>query len=580
MKTIKFILAVLISLAVVACGGGGGGGAASGGGTTTGTTVAGTAATGLPMANATLVFKGKNGQQVTATTSATGTYSLSTGSLTSPYLVQVTTSATTPNYPAGTKFYSVSADAAPSVVNITPLTDLVVRSWYQVQSTPVTADAAFADPVANPPPEPGVVAVIENVVRQIVGNLLNSNGVDPATLNLISTPFVADGTGVDAALDAIQVNAASGTVATSTLTTTVTATSGVISTTATAVSGVASTSTSVPVPTNAQASVVTGIQTAMDTFAAAGNTQLADTDILPYLDANTMDGGFNRAQTAVEFASTGRAQTAGDTTSMKVLSLDSVAGSVAHVTALYTKTTNGVAGAMLVPFAFVQQASGQWLLAGDMQIAQAQIRTEGNLVGGNVNMLQPAFGGTTLTGVPTVSGPGFSSTPFVLGGTRIDPFIAKPGGATTTVTYDTYNFPASAVPAVAGSSYTLSLPTAASTVTYSYTLRATTTDTPSITSPGAGTGLGAGGANLGSPITVNWTLPSTFTVIGVQFDPQVQNGTAKCLPAGYPQLLPATATSGNVTLPATCNGGAVTGAFVSVAAYGANGEVARDFILF
>lgn len=52
-------LAMVIAMLFVACGGGSGGGAASGGGTTTGTTVAGTAATGLPMANASLVFKGK-----------------------------------------------------------------------------------------------------------------------------------------------------------------------------------------------------------------------------------------------------------------------------------------------------------------------------------------------------------------------------------------------------------------------------------------------------------------------------------------------------------------------------------------
>lgn len=569
MRAIKFLLATFFSIAIASCGSGGGGAVTSGNG---GGTLSGTAATGLPMANASLVFKGKNGQQVTATTSPTGAYSISTGSLTSPYLVKVTTAAATPNYPAGSVFYSVSADAAPSVVNITPLTDLVVRSWYQVQTPPVTADAAFADPVANPPPEPGVVTVIENVVRQIVGNLLNSNGVDPATLNLISTPFVADGTGVDAALDAIQVNAASGTVAVGALTTTITAASGVISTTA--VSGVASTSTSVPVPTNAQASVVTGIQTAMDAFAAAFNakgTLLTDTDILPYLDANAMEGGSTRAQTAVMFADR-RAKQAGDTLSMKVVSLDSVANGIAHVTLLWTQTTNGAPGASLVPLAFVQQTNGQWLLAGDMQIAEAGVYTLGTGLQSYVNMLQDTSGGTPLTDVPTISGPGLANnTPMPLYGTRINSLVAQPGAAPMVVTYDTYGFNTTASVA-AGNIYTVSLPTVAGPVSYNYTIGATTNETISITNLAAG--LGAGGANLGSQITVNWTLPTTFTVIGVQFDPQVHSGTVTCYPVGYPQLLPATATSGTVTLPAMCNGVAVTSAMVGVKAYGAQGQSA------
>lgn len=470
-------------------------------------------------------------------------------------------------------FYSVSADAAPSVVNVTPLTDLVVRSWYQAQVSPVTADAAFANPVANPPPEPGVVTVIENVVRQIVGNLLNSNGVNPATLNLISTPFVANGAGVDAALDAIQVNAASGTVATGTLTTTLTATNGAISTTA--VSGVASTSTSVTVPTNAQAAAITGIQSAMDAFSAAVNakgTQLADTDILPLLDVNAMMGGLSRAQTAVAFATVMRAQNTGDTFSGKVLSLDGLAGSVAHVSTLGTTTTNGITGSDINPMVFVQQANGQWLLAGNMQIAQAGVTTLGTGLYGYVNMLQG--GGTTLSGVPTISGPGLTSTSMSLYGSKIESFMAKPGGATTSVTRDVYQ--TTTAPVAAGNIYTISLPTAAGTVSYIDRIGATTTDTVSITNLTAG----LANAKLGSLLTVNWTLPTTFTVIGVQFDPHVRNGTVTCYSVGYPQLLPATATSGTVTLPATCNGGAVTSAYVGVKAYGAQGQSAYGEFTF
>lgn len=583
MRTIKLLLAVLFSVALASCGGGGG--TTTGGGTPAGSTVTGTAATGLPVANASLVFKGANGQQVTATTSATGAYSLSTGSLTSPYFVKVTTAAATLNYPAGSVFYSVSADAAPSVVNVTPLTDLVVRSWYQVQPTPVTADVAFANPVANPPPAPGVVTVIENVVRQIVGNLLNSNGVNPATLNLISTPFVANGAGVDAALDATQVNAASGIVMTGALTTTITAASGVISTTA--VSGVNSTSTSVPIPTNANASVVTGIQTGLDTFAAAVNakgTQLADTDILPFLDANNaMIGGFTPAETAAEYAGTMRVQTAGDTVSMKVVSLDSVAGNVAHVTVLFTKTTNGKPGTQPVQFALVQQANGQWLDARDMRFADVDgsviTSTYAGSVGTNqtninidVAALLPPGGATLtgiLTGIPTVSGPGLSSTPLIAGGTNTASYIAKPGAAPVNVTYDTFHFPTNILPPLAaGNVYTVSLPTATSSVSSTVTSNAVTTEAISI----GGLTIGLSNAKLGTPLTFSWTLPTTFTVIGVALEGNSTNGANRCGIINGSVLLPATATSGTVTLPATCGGVAATGAWVAVDIYGAHGE--------
>jgi hypothetical protein len=595
MKQFSVQLGVVALLLVGLSGCGGGGGTTTGGGTPAGSTVTGTAATGLPVANATLVFKGKNGQQVTATTSATGAYILSTGSLTSPYFVKVTTAAATPNYPAGSVFYSVSADAAPSVVNVTPLTDLVVRSWYQAQPTPVTADAAFANPVANPPPEPGVVTVIENVVRQIVGNLLNANGVNPATLNLISTPFAANGAGVDAALDATQVNAASGIVTTGALTTTITAASGVISTTA--VSGVASTSTSVIVPTNTQAATISGIQTAVDAFAAVVNakgTQLADTDILPLLDANAMLGGLNRAQTAIGLASMSRAVLTGDTISMKVLSLDSVTTNIAQATMLYTRTTNGASGADRRSFVFAKQVNGQWLWAGDMRIAQIWVDAQTDAIyqsasavpavttglAVDVQVLQPASGGPTLTAaaVPTINGTGLISTNLIANGTSITSDVPAPGVAP--VNHTSNNFSSqntlSNMAVTVGSTYTVTIPVSTGSVSYPFTMGAVTNEAISIT------GLTAGLANakLGTPLTVNWTLPSTFTVLGVQLDGSSQNGATNCYPVGSPPLLPATATSSTITLPATCGGPAATGAAVTVSIWGANGEKTHAQFVF
>src|SRR5262249_19071588 len=105
--------------------------------------------------------------------------------------------------------YSVSADAdAASVVNVTPLTDLIIRSWYSVQNLDV-ADG-FADPVTNPPPSPTEVSLISNVVVQVTALWLQQAGVDTTNFNPINTPSTAAGTGVDQVLDQTTINTDTG----------------------------------------------------------------------------------------------------------------------------------------------------------------------------------------------------------------------------------------------------------------------------------------------------------------------------------------------------------------------------------
>ena len=107
----------------------------------------GTAATGSAIVGASVTLVDSNGTQVTTKTDSAGNFSLSSTGLTPPFLVKVVTaSASTNGYAAGTTFYSVSDQASPSVINITPLTDLIIRNWYAAQSTPVSLDTAFSSP--------------------------------------------------------------------------------------------------------------------------------------------------------------------------------------------------------------------------------------------------------------------------------------------------------------------------------------------------------------------------------------------------------------------------------------------------
>jgi hypothetical protein len=202
MKTIKLVLVFLLGLVIVSCGGGG-----SSGGTATTPIISGTAASGAAIANAQITITGATGSTVTVTTDSDGLYSANVSSLTRPYLVKVVTAVATTQYPAGTTFYSVGT--ATGIVNIHPLTDLIVRTWYEVQGT--DADTAFADPASNPPPTANEAAVIKQVVKNLVAQFLSLLGnTDPANFDFISTPFTADSTGFDHFLDNISLTLGSG----------------------------------------------------------------------------------------------------------------------------------------------------------------------------------------------------------------------------------------------------------------------------------------------------------------------------------------------------------------------------------
>lgn len=160
LKTVATSVAIgLIGIVVTSCSGG-----SSSSATPSGTTLAGTAATGLPVAIAGLTIKDKNGVSKTGTTDAKGKYSIDVTGLTAPFLLRVT-------LPSGAFLYSVGGSAG--VVNIHPLTNLIVQSWYHVQGT--TVDSAFSNPASNPPLTTTTVKVIASVVENIVKKWLVDN---------------------------------------------------------------------------------------------------------------------------------------------------------------------------------------------------------------------------------------------------------------------------------------------------------------------------------------------------------------------------------------------------------------------
>ena len=126
-----------ILFAISSCGGGGDG---SSNPTPTASTISGTAATGNPIESAQVTVLDSTGATASGTTGTDGSFSISFSEPKPPYILKVTTS-------SGTTLYSVSADSeTTTTINITPLTDMIIRLWYAVQNGSV--EDSFTNPAA------------------------------------------------------------------------------------------------------------------------------------------------------------------------------------------------------------------------------------------------------------------------------------------------------------------------------------------------------------------------------------------------------------------------------------------------
>ena len=581
--------------------------------------LSGTAATGSPIAGATVTLVDSTGKQVTVQTAANGEYSLSTSGLTPPFLVKVVTASASPNgYGSGTTFYGVSDQASPNVINITPLTDLIIRNWYAAQSTPVDIATAFSNPAANPPPSVAEVQLIQAVVLDIVQPLLQAQGVSPVGLDLVSGTFAANGQGIDAALDQIKpitYNTA-GTIATLTLspatnvtqTTTVTATTGatqVVTATSDASGTVSSSDTSTVVPTSpGEAAALAGVEATLNSLASLINSKgaaLQASDVAPFIDASFLNGGATGAQQAqqiVNLAASG--MTVNALTVTRIASYDATNNLIGIVGSVES-TVNGVTvmspiglGAN-VGIIFKQESSGSWLLYGDQQEAKTQayvvsqtqndissISTFNELV---LQLQAPAASTATpcassyvssatifpATAISGTSANGGGSVTIGTGGYSLqeDPTVyqnsgggSQAGGYTCefdAIAQGLLDLPASGLPGVVGDTVGFSLNGGSQVPVLARTIGGYTTETIDFTNL---TSHALSSLQLGQPMTVNWALPVTFAIYRVQLDAEVyvangSGGYVSCnaTPATF---LGTTSTSLTLTLPATCNGVPVT----------------------
>ena len=595
-------------LALAGCGGGGGSSSGTGTPAASGN-LTGTAATGTAIANATITLVDKAGNSVSTTTDSAGQYSLNTSGLTPPFLVKVVTATASQNgYAAGTTFYSVSADANPSVINVTPLTDLLLRTWYAAQSTPTTVAQAFTNPVSNPPPSAVEVKVIEGLVMDIVEPILVKNNINPAGFDLIYTKFSANGSGFDGVLDKIKpVTYGSGTAtltidtdSTTTQTTTLATSSGTTqATTDTTDSSTGATSqivSSVVIPSNPNAvAAVDGVASTLSSIASIINSKgsaLAAADIAPYFDANFLDGAVNATEQETDIAQSMAGVTISSFDITRITAFDSTNNLIAVVgTATITKNGSAVThlldGKSDYGMWFKKEANGSWLFYGDQQMmrTQAEIWSEvsqgpgGNGWQGQILQLQasvPTSSTTTPCASPYATGVMVSPATSIAA-TRSDNSAAVTIGSGYALSEDTTVYQDSSgsqcqFDGILGTVLLLDSSTLSCLPgnTISFTPSGgTATNAPSATIPGYTTELinftnlsshALSAASLGAPLTVSWTLPVTFPVASIDYYGQVAvmngSGAVDCsVDAG---VLALTATSATITLPSKCHGTVVT----------------------
>lgn len=596
LQTISIFLLGLFLTAtfLVGCGGGGGGSTPPGGGVS----LTGTAAEGAAIASATVTVKDKNGTTKTGTTGVNGKYTIDVTGLTAPFLLKI-------DLAGGTALYSVGGEAG--VVNIHPFTNLIIKTWYEVQGK--TMDAAFADPAGNPPPSSTEIKVISVVVEEIVQKWLVDKGIDPANFDLISTPFDANGSGFDAVLD-LSTIAADGTITitdgTTTQTTAITPNttdgSATIATTTTSGGNTSSSVSTTVVPTSAaQQTALNGVGTALNQFATIVNSKgaaLANSDLISFFDAGYLSDGFGADIGAAHLASDLRGATINTFTVDRILSYDDT-NKVVSIVGSVSITVDGVTLNEKFTaddgFSFKQQADGTWRLYGNQRPAsgglQVEMRTDvfppcpqTTISCGtfgprkSINIDVRAEKGTIST--VTISGGGLFTNANVpkSGTTDFEEIAATP---TTTLTLekdafflsqDLTDFPP------AGTVFTFTVtPVSGPISTFTVATVATTTEPISLSTP---TGHTLADATLDQPLTVTWTRPTTFAVESINLGGHVS--TSLDPNAGFSCQVDidvaATASSGTITFPSTCNNLPTAAATINVSANGPNGE--RNIVLY
>jgi hypothetical protein len=548
------------------------------------TSVSGTAAAGGAMGGATVTLKDSAGNTVAATATPSGTYTLNTTGLTGPFLLQATT-------PGGASLYGVTAHlATATVANLTPLTDLIVRSWYSLHN--VSADTAFADPAGHPAPTVQQASAVAETVLSVMQLALN-NGHAGITvpLELIEKPFVADHTGLDGVLDATSIVYGNGALlnvssAATHQTSTITYNAGSGSITAASttyeVSDFTTNSTSlvsavIPLQT-AQSDALNAITAVLNSLANLVNARgasLTTADLAGMLDPILLNDGLNRDQLAADMVATFNK---GQTLALVVKGIKSLelVNGRAEVEALVSQTAAGQTSTDDTSF-FFHRVNGVWMLAGNNRRARIQLfaaaRTDQgalpnasyDAINVDVKTVQGAVNAVRVVSVANILRLSPGAAVVDPSGVILDSFQANTGPLA-----------GSSLPP-AGSLCSVILTSSAGIATTAVSdgvpLNSVTTEPVPLITP---TGSTLADAHLGGTLDVSWKLPTTYAVRQIELSAlaftasQGGQGASQC--ESPHSVTGPSATSAAISVPATCNGKPVASVNVNLSITGVNGE--------
>ena len=155
------------------------------------TTLTGTAATGAPI-DGTVFVKDAKGVEKSIATAVDGSFTLDVPGMAPPYLLKVTPS-------SGPELYSFASQNG-QTVNLTPTTNLAMFLAYgknDLNTLYVGWDGTGVTATS--------VAAAEGTVRANLIAEMTAKGVDVASFNLFTTPFKADGSGIDGVMDGLKI---------------------------------------------------------------------------------------------------------------------------------------------------------------------------------------------------------------------------------------------------------------------------------------------------------------------------------------------------------------------------------------
>ena len=193
----NLIVAVFFAFTVTACGGGGSTSAPPP--PVDKSTISGTAASGAPIVGIVNIL-GANGAAASSAIGSDGSYNIDVTSLTPPYILFAE------GHVTGKSVAMYSAAVAAGTVNITPITDFILRN-----ALAGPAESAYANWATSQVSAAALTAAEANAQQQLEP-VLTAMGIS-SDVDLITSPFNADQTGLDMVLEALTITY-NGTVAT------------------------------------------------------------------------------------------------------------------------------------------------------------------------------------------------------------------------------------------------------------------------------------------------------------------------------------------------------------------------------